>query len=72
MSRYRIRIEKLDFDHNIKYQSQVEINQDMIDDIQRYHGLDALDVSFNQLKLDFLKHMENYERKNEQRRKDTA
>lgn len=44
----------------------------MIDDLQRYHGLDALDVSFNHLKLDFLKHIENEERNDEQGRESTT
>jgi hypothetical protein len=68
MAEYRIRIEKLDFEHNILYQSQVEINEELIKDLRDFHGVDAFDLSFNQMKQDFLKHIENDERENDQGR----
>jgi predicted adenine nucleotide alpha hydrolase (AANH) superfamily ATPase len=72
MAKYRIRIEKLDFEHNILYQSQVEINDEMIKNMRDIHGLDAINLSFNQLKQDFFKHIEKNEKENEQGRNCSA
>jgi hypothetical protein len=53
MSKYRIRLEKLDYDHNLRHQHQIEISEDMIREMEKTHGVDALDEVWNQLKYEF-------------------
>jgi Mg/Co/Ni transporter MgtE len=64
MNKYRIRIEQLDYDHNLRHQHQVEISEDMIREMEKTHDIDALDKLWEQLKYEFFHHL-NKEKQNQ-------
>ena len=59
MNKYRIRIEQLDYEHNLKHQYQCEITDEMINELQKSHGIDALDEAWKQVKHEFFKYLKN-------------
>jgi predicted small metal-binding protein len=60
--RYRIRIEKLDFEHNIICQSQAEINDQQIKSMEKIHNIDVLEETFKQLLKQFREYEQNQSR----------
>ena len=61
MNKYRIRIEQLDYKHNLKHHYQYEITDEMINEIQKSHGIDALDEAWKQAKYEFFKYLKENE-----------
>ena len=57
MNKYRIRIEQLDYEYNLKHQYQCEITEEMINEIQKYHEIDVLDEAWKQAKHEFFKYL---------------
>jgi hypothetical protein len=64
MGKYRIRIEKLDYEHNLIHQHQTEIQESMIYEIKKTHGIeDVLDKLWEQLKYEFFHHLNKEKQK---------
>lgn len=59
--RYRIRIEKLDDEHNILHQSQAEINKYQLTHFKTY-DIDMIEETFKQLLNQFKQYEQNQSR----------
>ncbi len=47
--KYRLKIEKLDYEHNMLHQSVVEIPLENIEEMEKSYNIDALEEAFKQL-----------------------
>jgi hypothetical protein len=61
--KYRLKIEKIDYEHNILHQSQVEIGMETIKEMETSHNIDALEEAFKQLLKQFKQYEQNQSRK---------
>ena len=62
MSKYRIVIEKIDYNNNLLLQSQAEITSEHIQQLEKYQDIDALEETFKQLKNKFKQNEQNQSR----------
>lgn len=60
--RYRIRIEKWDDQHNLLTQSQAEVNEQQIKEMEELHNIDMLEETFKQLLKQFKQYEQNQSR----------
>ena len=60
--KYRLRIEKLDFEHNVLYQSVADISLETIKEMENSHNIDALEEAFKQLIKQFKQYEQNQSR----------
>jgi hypothetical protein len=58
MSKYRIRIEQLDYENNLKHQYQYEISEEMIHEIEKNHDIDALDEAWKRARYEFFRYLD--------------
>jgi hypothetical protein len=60
--KYRLKIEKIDYEHNILHQSQAEIGMETIKEMETSHNIDALEEAFKQLLKQFKQYEQNQSR----------
>ena len=57
--KYRLRIEKIDYEHNVLHQSQAEVDVENIKEIENSHNIDVLEEAFKQLIKQFKQYEQN-------------
>jgi hypothetical protein len=60
--KYRLRIEKIDYEHNVLHQSQAEVDVESIKEIENLHNIDVLEEAFKQLIKKFKQYEQNKSR----------
>ena len=60
--KYRLRIEKIDYEHNILHQSQAEIGMETFKEMETSYNIDALEEAFKQLLKQFKQYEQNQSR----------
>ena len=60
--KYRLRIEKLDCEHNVLYQSVADISLENIEEMEKSYNIDALEEAFKQLIKQFKQYEQNQSR----------